>query len=149
MGGHIAPPEVRAMRQPRLMSQMRVPANSLACQKHPPYKCPVIWFCQYCRRMAIHVHNAGLRMWMSSRWAPEGISSSSPLKGIMVWINSSVWSHLGTGGTGKDCWSFQCLVPHSIVANTSAAYFKAFSPNAIKHLTASWLGVRVQAMCLA
>ena len=128
---------------------MRVPANSLACRKHPPYKCLVIWSCQYCRRMAIHAHNAGLCMQMSSRWAPGGISGSSPLKGIVVWINSGVRSHLGTGGTGKGSWSFQCWVPHSMVASTSTAYFKAFSLSTIKHLTASWLGVRVWAMCLA
>ena len=93
--------------------------------------------------------NAGLWIQMSSRWAPEGINGSSPLKGIVVWINSGVRSHLGMGGTGKDSCSFQCWVPHSIVANTSAAYFKVFSPNATRHLTASWSGVREQAMCLA
>ena len=109
------------------MSRMSVFARSLACWKHPLYNCLDMWSCQYCRRMAIHTHVAGLWIRMSSRWVPKGINGSSPLKGIVVCINSGVQSHLGTQGTGKDSCSFQCWVPHSIVANTSVAYFKAFS----------------------
>ena len=131
------------------MSRMRVFARSLASRKRPPYNCLDMWSCQYCRRTAINAYRAGLRMRMSSRWAPEGINGSSPLKGIIVCINSGVQSHLGTGGTGKDSCSFQCWVPHSIVANISAAYFMAFSPNATRHLTDSWSGVRERMMCLA
>ena len=62
--------------------------------------------------------SAGLHMQMSSRWVPGRISGSSPLKGIVVWINSGVWEHLGTGGTGKGSWSFSA-------GSTSTAYFKA------------------------
>ena len=131
------------------MSWMRVFARSLARQKCPPYNCLDMWSCQYWRRTAIHTHKAGLQMHMSSRWAPEGINGSSPLKGVVVCINSGIESHLSTGGTGKDSCSFQCWVPHSTVASISTVYFMTFSLNATRHLTASWSGVRVRMMCLA
>ena len=70
-------------------------------------------------------------------------SGSSPLSGVVICIISGVQSHLGMGGTGNRFWSFQCWVPHSIVASISAAYFRAFSLNAARHLMASSLGVRV------
>ena len=77
------------------------------------------------------------------------MSGSSPLSGVVVCMNSGVWSHVGITGTGKVSWSFQCWVPHSMVASTSAANFWAWSPNADRHLTASWLGLRVRKIMVA
>ena len=56
----------------------------------------------------------------------------------LTWASSSgripgVRNHLGTRATGKDSWSFQCWVPHSMVASILAANFWAWSPNADKH----------------
>ena len=100
-------------------------------------------------RMAIQDHIAGQRMQMSSKWLPVGMSGSSPLSGVVVCVNSGVWSHLGITGTGKVSWSFQCWVPHSMVASTSAANFWAWSPNTDRHLTASWSGLRVRKIMVA
>ena len=108
-----------------------------------------MWSCQYWRRMVIQDHIAGQRTWMSSKWPPVGMSGSSPLSGVVVCVNSGVRSHLGITGTGKVSWSFQCWVPHSMVASTSAANFWAWSPNADRHLTASWSGLRVQKITVA
>ena len=78
-----------------------------------------------------------------------GMSSSSPLSGVVVCVNAGVWSHLGITGTGKGSWSFQCWVPHSMIASTSAANFWAWSPNANRHLTASWSELRVREITVA
>ena len=99
--------------------------------------------------MAIQDHIARQCTWMSSKWPPMGMSDSSPLSGVMVCVNSGIRSHLGITGTGKDSWSFQCWVPHSTVASTSAANFWAWSPNANRHLTASWSGLRVWKIMVA
>ena len=64
-------------------------------------------------------------------------------------MNSGIWSHLGITGTEKVSWSFQCWVPHSMIASTSAANFWAWSPNTDRHLTASWSGLRVQKIRVA
>ena len=85
---------------------------------------------------------------MSLKWVPVGISGNSPLMGIIVCTNSGVRSHLGTRDTGKGSWSFQCWVPHSIVASILATNFWAFSPNADRHLTASWSGAREWQMAM-
>ena len=108
-----------------------------------------MWSCQYWRRTAIQDHIAGQCMWMSSMWPPIGMSSNSPLSGVVVCVNSGVRSHLGITGAGKVSWSFQCWVPHSMIASTSTANFCAWSPNADKHLTASWSGLRVQKIMVA
>ena len=99
--------------------------------------------------MAIQDHIAGQRTRMSSKWPPVGMSGSSPLSGVMVCVNSGVRSHLGITGTGKVSWSFQCWVPQSMVASTSARNFWAWSPNADRHLTASWSGLRVRKITVA
>ena len=99
--------------------------------------------------MAIQDHIARQRMQMSLKWPPVGMSGSSPLSRVVVCVNSGVRSHLGITGTGKVSWSFQCWVPHSMVASTSAANFWAWSPNADRHLTASWSGLRVQKIMVA
>ena len=88
-------------------------------------------------------------MRMSSKWPPVGMSGSSPLSGVVVCVNSGVRSHLGITGTGKVSCSFQCWVPHSMVASTSAANFWAWLPNAERHLTASWSGLRVRKIMVA
>ena len=88
-------------------------------------------------------------MQMSSKWPPMGMSGSSPLSRVVVCVNLGVRSHLGITGTGKVSWSFQCLVPHSIIASTSAANFCAWSPNADRHLTASWSERRMQKIMVA
>ena len=77
------------------------------------------------------------------------MSGSSPLSRIIVCVNSGVWSHLGITGTGKVSWSFQCWVPHSIIVSTSTANFCAWSPNADRHLTASWSELRVWKIMVA
>ena len=77
------------------------------------------------------------------------MSGSSPLSRVVVCVNSGIRSHLGITGTGKVSWSFQCWVPHSMVASTSAANFWAWSPNADRHLTASWSGLRVRKITVA
>ena len=99
--------------------------------------------------MAIQDHIAGQRMRMSSKWPSMAMSGSSPLSGVMVCVNSGIWSHLGITGTGKVSWSFQYWVPHSMIASTSAENFWAWSPNADRHLTASWLGLRVWEIMVA
>ena len=99
--------------------------------------------------MAIQDHITGQRMQMSSKWPPMGMSGSSPQSGVMVCVNSGIRSHLGITGTGKVSWSFQCWVPRSMVASTSTANFWAWSPNADRHLTASWLGLRVWKIMVA
>ena len=99
--------------------------------------------------MVIQDHIAGQRTRMSSKWPPMGMSGSSPLSGVVVCVNTGVWSHLGITGTGKASWSFQCWVPHSMVASTSAANFWAWSLNADRHLTASWSGLRVRKITVA
>ena len=86
---------------------------------------------------------------MSSKWPPVGMSGSSPLSGVVVCVNSGVLSHLGITGTWKVSWNFQCWVPHSMVARTSTANFWAWLPNADRHLTASWSGLRVQEITVA
>ena len=86
---------------------------------------------------------------MSSMWPPVGMSGNSPLSGVIVCVNSGIRSHLGITGTGKVSWSFQCWVPHSMIASTSTANFCAWSPNADKHLTASWSGLRVRKIMVA
>ena len=84
------------------------------------------------------------------KWLPVGMSGSSPLSGVVVCVNSGVWSHLGITGTGKVSWSFQCWVPHSIIASTSTANFCAWSPECNdRHLTASWSGLRVRKIMAA
>ena len=88
-------------------------------------------------------------MQMSSKWLPVGMSGSSPLSRVMVCVNSGIRSHLGITGTGKVSWNFQCWVPHSMVASTSAANFWAWLPNADRHLTASWSGLRVRKITVA
>ena len=108
-----------------------------------------MWSCQYWRRMVIQDHIARQHTQMSSKWPPVGMSGSSPLSGVVVCVNSGVRSHLGITGTRKVSWSFQCWVPHSMVASTSAANFLAWSPNADRHLTASWSGLRVQKIMVA
>ena len=108
-----------------------------------------MWSCQYWRRTIIQDHIARQRMWMSSKWLPVGMSGSSPLSRVVVCVNSGVRSHLGITGTGKASWSFQCWVPHSMVASTSAANFWAWSPNTDRHLTASWSGLRVRKITVA
>ena len=99
--------------------------------------------------MAIQDHIVRQCMRMSLKWPPMGMSGSSPLSGVVVCVNSGVWSHLGITGTGKVSWSFQCWVPHSTVASTSTANFWAWSPNADRHLTASWSGLRVRKITVA
>ena len=99
--------------------------------------------------MAIQNHITRQRMQMSSKWPPMGMSGSSPLSGVVVCINSVIWSRLGIEGTGEVSWSFQCWVPLSMVASTSAANFCAWSPNADRHLTASWSGLRVWKITVA
>ena len=99
--------------------------------------------------MAIQDHIAGQCTWMSSKWLAVGMSGSSPLSRVVVCVNSGVWSHLGITGTGKVSWSFQCWVPHSTVVSTSTANFWAWSPNADRHLTASWSGLRVRKITVA
>ena len=99
--------------------------------------------------MAIQDHIARQRTRMSLKWPPVGMSGSSPLRGVVVYMNSGVRSHLGITGTGKVSWSFQCWVPHSMVVSTSAANFWAWSPNADRHLTASWSGLRVWKITVA
>ena len=64
-------------------------------------------------------------------------------------MNSGIQSHLGITGTGKASWSFQCWVPHSMVASISATNFWAWSPNADRHLTASCSGLRVWKIMVA
>ena len=86
---------------------------------------------------------------MSLKWLPVGMSGSSPLSGVVVCVNSGIQSHLGITGTGKVSWSFQCWVPHSMVVSTSAANFWAWSPNAYRHLTASWSRLRVRKITVA
>ena len=78
-----------------------------------------------------------------------GMSGSSPLSGVVVCVNSGIRSNLGITGTWKVSWSFQCWVPHSMVASTSAANFWAWSPNANRHLTASWPGLRLRKIMVA
>ena len=108
-----------------------------------------MWSCQYWRRTVIQDHIAGQRTWMSSKWPPVGMSGSSPLSRVLVCVNSGIRSHLGITGTGKASCSFQCWVPHSMVVSTSAANFWASLPNADRHLTASWSGLRVQKIMVA
>ena len=86
---------------------------------------------------------------MSLKWLPVGMSGSSPLSEVVVCMNSGVWSHLGITGTGKVSWSFQHWVPHSMVVSTSTANFWAWLLNADRHLTASWLGLRVRKIMVA
>ena len=131
------------------MSRMMVAARSLMWQNRPPYRWGVMWSCQYWRRTAIQDHITRQRMQMSSKWPPVGMSGSSPLSAVMVCVNSGVRSHLRITGTGKVSWSFQCWVPHSMVASTSAANFWAWSPNDDRHLTASWSGLRVRKIMVA
>ena len=81
--------------------------------------------------------------------AARGHEWQLPSERVVVCVNSGVRSHLGITGTRKVSWSFQCWVPHSMITSTSAANFFAWSPNADKHLTASWSGLRVRKIMIA
>ena len=133
----------------RLLSWIRVAARSLVWQKRPPYRWWVVWSGQYWRSMAIQAHTAGQHTRMSSKWVPMGISGNSPLIGIIVCTNSGVRSHLDTRGTGKGSWSFQCWMSHLMMASILPKNFWALSPNADRHLTASWSGARERQMAMA
>ena len=120
---------------------MSVFARSLACQKRPH---TIVWTCGPANTAGGQLSTPmlqGCRYECPQGGHWRGLTVAPLLKAS--WSASTLASGAISArkAPGRDSCSFQCWVPHSIVAKTSTAYFKAFSPNATRHLTASWSGL--------